>query len=861
MNIIGRKYKYPLTEEVFTVSEDRGGSVRFECGHWCTDLVFEDLIDIETGIQNYRLMKKLPKPYEASQNRISITVEGQRYEVAQLLKSGIPNQSVLLIGQDEKWREIQLSPLCITNDLDAFLNLFTTGEIQPSDIGFSDIDYRSTPADTQLKHADFERLEFEFPAYPYFMISKLYREVFRYRSGNLSELRIAMRRVQESGLTIPEWIKQSENGAAEFVAGVKPGEPYTIEISHDGLAIKYFITRDGDKYAFQVQSYRNETPGSWFSASAHVYQTIKLAEHDCLSQALVYIRSLITKSETPEIYHALFTKIQNKFKIINMTEQTKDRENQLAELGLMYNPTDHSWTGHGFSITGNSIENDNDEIWALTIENIQDYVAAGPPPPVQETPAAENRADKAPERMKQLVDFGLQFNGSGFIGDINGVYFDVALLDIQAYSDRKWTSMMIDFGKRIKPANPETPVKIVEVSKPTQLQEEEARNDDYISGVKSMASGNVNAESYAVAESAPTKNPVSLATIGGITTDRITELQNLEKSQQLVVDAYPFIAITNATTLKKAKAAKSALLKASTSTEKIEKDASKFLNTLKDAIKKIVIPAAKITRDALDKQTAEIDRFENAEAMRLAEEQRLKLEKIKSRTDALFAAGMMRDAASFNIGTVYATPSQVETATDEEFAAILADAQAAKQAIDAEALKNASVEEQLAAALAKIAQLTGAPAVIPASAYEYTAPPAPPVINHEAIKQGGEIVNNIIMAETVLDAVKNTAFTQPAPAAPATPPQPAGAYIYSTEYIKPDPENYLLAKFDMEEGNYHAVNANPIPAAFIKGRALYDRGMKDISQAIMDILADDAIPGPQKRGCITELCEIILKQK
>lgn len=794
-------------------------------------------------------MKKLTKSHEASPYRIHITVEGQRYEVAHLLKSGIPNQSVLLIGQDEKWREINLIPLSIGNDLIGFQSMFASGIIKPCDIGFYTTK-ESKPVNTQPRQQDYESLENDFPEFPCFMISKLYRHITSGgRKSNIYELKQCLSRIKESGLNISEWIIQSENGAAEFVTGIRPNEPYAAEIAADGFAIKYFITNESGKYAFQVQSYKNETPGSWFSASAHVYQTIKLAEHDCLSQALVYIRSLIVKSETPEIYHNLFLKIQNKFKIINMSEQAKDRENQLAELGLMYNPTDHSWTGHGFTVTGNSIENDNDEEWAIITENIQDYVAAGPPPVIQETktePVVENRADKAPERMKQLVDLGLGFNGVDFVGELGGAYVNVALLDIQTYSDRKWTSLMIDLNKRARletPANPETPVKIVEVSKPTHLQEEETRDEDYISGIKSMAKNNVNAEAYKPSES--TVAPVSLATIGGISTDRISELQDLEKSQLAIVEKHKFVQPVDAKTLKAAKANVTALRKASTGTEKIEKDASKFLNTLKTAIKTVVDKAAVITRVALDKQEQAVKEYEQAEAIKAAEEQRKKLEKIKSRTDALFAAGMMRDAASYNIGTVYVTPSQIETASDEEFAVILKQAQDMKAVLDAEKMKSLSTEEQLAAALAKIAELTG-------QATPVAEVPAPPVVTPEPVTAFQEASDR--------SAVPYTPVTQTTTPLPANPVQ-SGPYIYNTEYFKPDAENYLLAKFDMEPNNTRAIGMNPIPVAFIQARGYYDRGMKDVSQAIMDILSDESIPGNQKRGYITELCETVLKQK
>ena len=42
--ILGGIYHYPADNKKFTVKEIRKFTVIFECGHWCTDNVFKDLI-------------------------------------------------------------------------------------------------------------------------------------------------------------------------------------------------------------------------------------------------------------------------------------------------------------------------------------------------------------------------------------------------------------------------------------------------------------------------------------------------------------------------------------------------------------------------------------------------------------------------------------------------------------------------------------------------------------------------------------------------------------------------------------------------------------------------------------------------
>jgi hypothetical protein len=48
---IGQGYRYPNTKQVFILTKVDDWIYRFACGHWCTDSVFIDLINIKTGIQ------------------------------------------------------------------------------------------------------------------------------------------------------------------------------------------------------------------------------------------------------------------------------------------------------------------------------------------------------------------------------------------------------------------------------------------------------------------------------------------------------------------------------------------------------------------------------------------------------------------------------------------------------------------------------------------------------------------------------------------------------------------------------------------------------------------------------------------
>jgi hypothetical protein len=52
--MIGRKYRYPNSKRVFTLVAIEGYVYIFKCGHRVMDSVFMDLIDIKTGIANWK---------------------------------------------------------------------------------------------------------------------------------------------------------------------------------------------------------------------------------------------------------------------------------------------------------------------------------------------------------------------------------------------------------------------------------------------------------------------------------------------------------------------------------------------------------------------------------------------------------------------------------------------------------------------------------------------------------------------------------------------------------------------------------------------------------------------------------------
>lgn len=55
----GKFFKYPNHPNIYELSHKTGCVYRFKCGHWVTDSVFEDLIDLSTGLAEWQKPKQL----------------------------------------------------------------------------------------------------------------------------------------------------------------------------------------------------------------------------------------------------------------------------------------------------------------------------------------------------------------------------------------------------------------------------------------------------------------------------------------------------------------------------------------------------------------------------------------------------------------------------------------------------------------------------------------------------------------------------------------------------------------------------------------------------------------------------------
>jgi len=332
------------------------------------------------------------------------------------------------------------------------------------------------------------------------------------------------------------------------------------------------------------------------------------------------------------------------------------------------------------------------------------------------------------------------------------------------------------------------------------------------------------------------KKPISIQVFETLTPERISELQGLNERQNEIVKQNPIITITDKASYELAKKTAATLLKASTAIDGsagIEATATKYLNTFKNMLKTALGPIAKLTRDPYDKQKEIISSWENAELLKQQALEREKLQRIKLRTDELFAVPFTFNGSIYSIGTVYCTPSQVETATDEDFLIIVNNGKAIKQALDAEALIQSAKDQRIAeleAKLAKLEMLENMSNTEP----EKVSPAIPTVDNTVNVNNTVQSVTDISNPDLKPNEVQKTVL------APA--------------YTLPAQDNILLNRLDLENVEHLEK------PAYIKCRGYYVRGLKDVGDLIVHILNNPDVT-IKKSVKLAELAEILKKSE
>lgn len=671
---------------------------------------------------------KKPRQFEASTVTLNVDFAGTTLECANLLKSGIINQSVVLVGYNDVWHEINTADLTIvkqigptakdmqyttvSSNLTDFKNHVETNKFTLVSIGLI------AEEKPNVNYMDFFALAKFSTKNGYLEIEKLFKYLGKDRHPrSKSDLRDWIKYMDRNNLTVNQLIDEFESDKYEIIHGM-PAPPKTEIIN------------------------------------AETAPNIPIMNKEVL---------------TPE----------------RLAQRKITRVNDLNSLGMQFDEFEGNFEGHGFCITTDSIEGDADDEWKSLYVRIRD-------------------AAKLTEATFTNTDLGDPFQETSEVLETPEAR-DVIVNEPEIVSNV-----------------PEAPEKTVEES---EEERKTARHESI---------------------SEPKNNLITLEGIGNMKPESISELQGLSEKQDAVVKANPFVKIMDAKTLKQAKTAKANLLKSSTETEKIETNASKYLNTFKAMIKKIVEPAAKKTRDAHKLQADEISTYENAEALRVQAEEKAKLEKISARTKTLFAVPFVFNGSLYQIGTLYITPSQIKDSTDEEFDVLVKQGEAIKTQIDAAAVAESAKDAMIRELQEKLALLMAPnkPEVVvetPASPIDTPSEPAPAPVTETKINT----------SKTV-----SSPSTQSAPSTPTVSNTDRVPFKFTprSDYELPAPGNKILNQFDAEHMEH--VQAEPIPIGYIKSREWLKHGTRLLADEILAIMANPD-PSVKKAPLIIELCTII----
>ena len=164
---------------------------------------------------NFKLKK--PKTFSVSNENEIVTIEGANYTIANLQKSGITNQTIVLLGHGELWHEINVLDLGADNsNLTDFKNYVEKFQLTLVDLGVLKTE---TVVKTGVTHDDHMKLSAEFPKYDYIQIGKLTAHYGERASVYL--IREDLKMINEKEITIDQWISEMNQSKENIISSGK----------------------------------------------------------------------------------------------------------------------------------------------------------------------------------------------------------------------------------------------------------------------------------------------------------------------------------------------------------------------------------------------------------------------------------------------------------------------------------------------------------------------------------------------------------------------------------------------------------------------------------------------------------------
>ena len=169
-----------------------------------------------------------PKSFTVSNETLEVDFKGTICECANLLKSGIKNQSIVLVAHKNVWHEIDVLDHGADNsDLNNFKNYVESMKLSLIDFGITTELVKKTS--TILTHNDFMLLSEKFPPHDYIEISKLNDyNVKSVGKSSVDELKDWLKVCQRDNISIEKLIQNREIEKQKIIMELKNVEKIEV---------------------------------------------------------------------------------------------------------------------------------------------------------------------------------------------------------------------------------------------------------------------------------------------------------------------------------------------------------------------------------------------------------------------------------------------------------------------------------------------------------------------------------------------------------------------------------------------------------------------------------------------------------
>lgn len=250
---------------------------------------------------------KKTKSFSVSENTIEVNFKGTICECANLLKSGIQNQTIVLVAYSDKWHEINVLDIGGDNsDLTNFKNFIEQMGLSIVDLGIAKEEIKT---DYSMKNQDFEDLSALFPDYYYLEISKLndYEQKSVGRSG-IYHLKETLKHLTVKKITVNDYIEKTEKNKLKIIQEMKAKTENIEVVDFENVTENVTVSETAEVIVTEPTTTETAAPNKK-QISIQVFETLtpeRISEIQGLNEAQLKIvkENPVVKITDKETYEA-----------------------------------------------------------------------------------------------------------------------------------------------------------------------------------------------------------------------------------------------------------------------------------------------------------------------------------------------------------------------------------------------------------------------------------------------------------------------------------------------------------------------------------------------------------------------------